>query len=260
MSIESNLDSLVAVWEKLEDETRRRELSHWRDSGGSRTREGWLRIGWRTWSALEAHARFLGHSFDSLLSAGVLEWGPGGGANVAGAPSSVGDYFGVDISRSNLGEARRIAAEVGVPFHPIEFDGSLGPLQPLLPESVGIFLSTAVFQHFPSKEYTVDVLRSVQRVLAEQALVLIQIRHDDGDPRFAGIADPDLYATDDNFLRATSFSLKEFSRTLIDLGLQIDFITGGHTDTNYLTFHASRGFQSPFRMRESLENGSPITP
>jgi hypothetical protein len=45
---------------------------------------------------------------------------------------------------------------------------------------VDFFLSTAVFQHFPSQEYGIKVTRLAFHLLKDEGVAIIQIRYDDG--------------------------------------------------------------------------------
>ena len=106
----------------------------------------------------------------------ILEWGCGGGSNLAVFRQHFTKYTGVDISKSTLDECERRANEYGVDFNPVHI-GIKNPeqvLESLAPHD--FFLCTAVFQHFPYPKYCVRVLNIAHELLNPGRLVLIQIR------------------------------------------------------------------------------------
>lgn len=95
-------------------------------------------------------------------------------------------FYGVDISKANLDECTRQCERSALrPFRPILID-------PEDPESVpqvvdgplDAFLSTAVYQHFPSKSYGHRVTRIAGELLRPGGVALIQTRYSEGSRRF----------------------------------------------------------------------------
>ena len=99
-------------------------------------------------------------------------------------------------------------------------------------EPIELFVSTAVFQHFPTREYGGDVLRVVAKLLAPGALGCVQIRYDDGTPKY-------LQKEDDYFARHvtfTSYQLDEFWDLIKSVGLRPLDISALNTKVNYARF------------------------
>ncbi len=93
-------------------------------------------------------------------------------------------------------------------------------------------MSTAVFQHFPTREYGGEVLRVVADLLAPGALGFVQIRYDDGTPKY-------LQKHEDYFARHvtfTSYELDGFWDLLASVGLQPLDISAVNSNVNYATF------------------------
>jgi hypothetical protein len=91
-----------------------------------------------------------------------------------------------------------------------------------------------VFQHFPSKDYGLDVLAVACEIMKPGGLGYIQIRYDDGNPKYApkNVAD---YGRQHLF--ATSYALSEFWSALDDAGLQPLKIANLNTAVNYAAFY-----------------------
>jgi hypothetical protein len=104
---------------------------------------------------------------------------------------------------------------------------------------VDIFFSTAVFQHFPSKDYAIEVLKAIRAVCAETAIGFIHIRFDNGTRRYRGIRDIKDY--DKQHIRATSFPLDEFWTILSETGFVPLAVTDIRTLNNSAVFFMRRG-------------------
>ena len=100
-------------------------------------------------------------------------------------------------------------------------------------EPIDLFVSTAVFQHFPTREYGADVLRAVADVLAPGALGCVQIRYDDGTPKYLQKQDSYYFARHVTF---TSYPLDGFWDLIKSVGLQPLDISGLNSEVNYATF------------------------
>lgn len=146
----------------------------------------------------------------------MIEWGPGGGANAVRFGTEVQQLIGVDISPANLAEARRQLDSRGFDgFEPLWIEAEQ-PEQVLdrVDSPVDFFLSTSVYQHFPSKDYGVRVTRLACQLLSEEGVALIQIRYDDGSEKFK----PKRRDYHKNGLMFTSYHLDEFWQLALDTG------------------------------------------
>jgi cyclopropane fatty-acyl-phospholipid synthase-like methyltransferase len=148
----------------------------------------------------------------------MVEWGPGGGLNAVRFCATVPVFYGVDISPANLAECQRQVEARGLGgFRPVLIDiDKLEQCIELVEQPVDFFLSTAVYQHFPSKEYGIRVTELAARLLAAEGVALIQIRYDDGSPRLK--AKKRNY--EKNVIYFTSYNIDEFWQIAIDAGLE----------------------------------------
>lgn len=115
----------------------------------------------------------------------MLEWGPGGGTNVIAFGEFFGCIVGVDISTLTLDECKQVAEKKcpGVfQSFPIDIDHpevvrGLGPFD--------FFLTTAVIQHMPSKEWVARCLKVMAREMREAGQALVQFRECQSVPMVA---------------------------------------------------------------------------
>jgi methyltransferase family protein len=171
------------------------DMSHWRGRGRWADDQVWTSIG-------HEHVQMFRQL--CLLSARtapvrtMLEWGPGGGANLQ------------ECGRQ-LTDARFRS------FHPVEIDAAQ-PERVLaaVDEPIDFALSTAVFQHFPGKEYGQRVLNILHRLLAPDGIALIQTRFDDGSETLA--CKHSDYAR--NVVTFTSYRIEEFWDNCAQAGFQ----------------------------------------
>jgi cyclopropane fatty-acyl-phospholipid synthase-like methyltransferase len=164
----------------------------------------------------------------------LLEWGPGGGANLVAFAGTSQRLYGADISTKNLAECARVLAELdhSPEFRPILVGDDPTTVVKAIEEPIDVFVSTAVFQHFPTREYGSEVLRAVTNVLTPGALGCVQIRYDDGTPKY-------LQKQDDYFGRHvafTSYPLDEFWDMINSVGLEPLDISALNSSVNYATF------------------------
>jgi hypothetical protein len=225
------------VWEHYEDEAWRKDQSHHRGQGRWADDARWRGIGEGTLAKLRFLATANGR--DMPLRPTVLEWGPGGGANLHGLRNLAATYVGVDISQKNLDEAARMIS--AVPDAEVRFVPKLLTVEPSklsaeLP-ACQLFLSTACFQHFPSKDYGVEVLRTVFRACQPRAFGIIQIRYDNGNEKYRAIRG--LHEYRERHLTATSYGLDEFWAIAKEVGFEPLFVRDFNTRTNYATFYLS---------------------
>ena len=159
-----------------------RELSHWAGSGVFKKDEVWENIGKKHFSYYEALCRATGHERPIRR---MMEWGPGGGANATAFADEIDTFVAVDISAPNIEECIRQMDRVGFvsakKFEPVLFDIAFPEsVRGMVREPVDFFLSTAVFQHFPSKSYGERVTQTAFDLLRPGGIALIQTRVDDG--------------------------------------------------------------------------------
>jgi predicted O-methyltransferase YrrM len=202
-------------WSASEVEDDKRDLSHWKGSGRWADEHGWRQIGEDHFALYQSLLRLVDRR-EPVRS--MLEWGPGGGANAVRFGREIPRFLGVDISEPNLEQCRREVESTGYGgFVPVSIDAAdpEGVLD-RTGEKVDLFLCTAVYQHFPGKEYGVRVTRLAHQLLADGGLALIQTRYDDGNPTFA-TKSRDYRA---NAIVFTSYRVEEFWRIAADVGFR----------------------------------------
>jgi len=208
-------------WNMSGRDARIRDQSHW--CGAQRwTEDRWIEYGDACFDlARQFLERFAPPNYISeLAQKTALEWGCGGGAIARPLCKSFFRVYGIDISRSSLDECERRMQQRGhenfvkVPF-PAEHP------ERVLPEmagaSVDFIVSVSVFQHFPSKPYTRRVLGVMEKILKDGGYGLLQVRYDDGSPKFRQ-KDRD-YAR--NVIYMTSFTPEEFTGQLQETGFRV---------------------------------------
>ena len=84
-------------------------------------------------------------------------------------------------------------------------------------DAVDLFFSVAVFQHFPSKAYTKEVLETAAGLMCEGGYGLVQVRYFDGSEKLRQKEGD--YAK--NVIYMTSFTTAEFSALLAETGLAL---------------------------------------
>ncbi len=202
-------------WSSSQENSTIQDLSHWRGSGRWCDDESWNKIG-------KKHFFMYKKLCDLTEMTGqirsMIEWGPGGGANLIWFSKELNKIYGIDISSPNLDECERQLMEN-------EYFGFNKVLIPanspedcvdLIKPDVDFFLSTAVYQHFPSKEYGIKVTKLAYKLLSNQSIALIQIRYDDGSNRFAPKT-RDYYQNAVNF---TSYKIEEFWNIANEIGFK----------------------------------------
>jgi len=148
----------------------------------------------------------------------MAEWGPGGGANAICFSPEMSRFYGIDISQANLDECERQVRTHGLDgFTPVLIPADRPEeCEQAIGEPVDFFLSTAVYQHFPSRSYGIKVTRIAHRLLTDKGIALIQIRYDDGDR--AHRSKTRNYA--DQALSFTSWTIEEFWAVVADCGFE----------------------------------------
>ncbi|QLC26653.1 class I SAM-dependent methyltransferase [Parasphingopyxis algicola] len=231
------LKTIAGVWENYTDEEYRRDQSHWRGYGRWKDDEKWQRIGQTSLEKLNTLMTHIGAQPGIWTKPRTfLEWGPGGGANLFAHMRYAHRYYGVDISQKNLSECSRLAkAEHFDGFREALLDGDPMSIVDKIDEPVDTFLSSAVFQHFPSKDYGAEVLQAIHAVTAPRAIGHIQIRYDDGKEKYRPIESLEDY--EERHITATSFPIHEFHDLCEDVGFKVLYMSSIVTRTNYLTFN-----------------------
>ena len=204
-----------AYWDNSKEVKSVRDMSHWKGEGRFADEEFWERIGKSHLAMVREMQRML-DSTDKITS--MIEWGPGGGANAVKFATEVERIYGVDISRSNLDECQLQLQKINFDgFNKIHF-----PIdQPekcfeVIEEKVDLFLSTAVYQHFPSKAYGRNITAIAYRLLNENGLALIQIRYEGGRNIF--FTKRRNYRK--NFITFTSYPIHEFWSMASEIGFK----------------------------------------
>lgn len=208
-------EDVYNYWSASESSDRKRDLSHWRGKGRW-DEEAWLEIGEINYSFFKMLCKISNTPTDSIKR--MLEWGPGGGANVIRFAKNIPVYYGVDISKSNLDECHKQVKNIYSPsFHPILIE----PLKPQdcidkIEGKIDFFLSTAVFQHFPSRAYGIEILKIANNLLHKGKIALIQIRYDNMKLKYKSKT----RAYQRNAITFTSYRIDEFWKICDDIGLE----------------------------------------
>lgn len=228
----------ASVWESHDDEEYRRDQSHWRGHGRWKDEQRWLKIGEQLIAGIRQVERLTGRDILGQKPV-VLEWGPGGGSNLYALRSFARKLYATDVSQKNLEESGRVLAEAGfASFEPVLLSRSLEEDLTLVREPIDVFTSSAVFQHFPSKEYGLEVLAAVGRLLATGGVGRVQMRFDNGNPRYQPKAAHDYRRS---HITATSYGLDEFWDALKNAGLEPLSIASINTKNNYATYLFAKG-------------------
>jgi Methyltransferase domain len=225
---------LAEVWERHPDEAYRRDISHWRGEGRW-TDERWDAIGRATKRRVKGLFRTAGRRMAHAPSRVVLEWGPGGGANVVALADWASVVYGVDVSQANLDECSRVVDEAGAGvFRPVLLTGEPSSALESVEQPIDLFVSTAVFQHFPSKAYGRAVLEAVRPAMAPSGLGYVQIRYNDGRREYRPKPLADYRQS---HITATSYGLAEFWRLLVQTGYAPMKIANLNTHVNYASYY-----------------------
>jgi cyclopropane fatty-acyl-phospholipid synthase-like methyltransferase len=209
----------ASFWSDHADKTRIRDLSHWRGEGRWTNDRSWRAIGDENFHRFSQFCQRLEITHPPRV---MLEWGPGGGANAVRFAREMEVYYGVDISRANLAECSRQLTNIKgckSQLHMIDISHPEEYLR-RIPESVGFFLSTSVFQHFPSQRYGQDIVRLAAALLADRGIAVIQIRYEDGNPKYAAKTSDYI----ENAVTMTSYPLQDFHATCQSAGFHVESV------------------------------------
>jgi SAM-dependent methyltransferase len=208
-------------WNLSRHDERVQDQSHW--AGSARwPRKRWLEYGEFNFGLVLNFFRQFAPSelAEGFSSKTALDWGCGGGANMSALCRNFRHVFGADISRPTLDECKRqlnrcgafnfdtVCMEAACPRQVLESAGR---------DAVDLFFSVAVFQHFPSKAYTKEVLEVAADLMCEGGHGLVQVRYFDGSERLRQKEGD--YAK--NVIYMTSFTTEEFTALLAETGFTL---------------------------------------
>ncbi len=206
-------------WRLSEYDERVQDQSHW--LGSARwDRERWLAYG-------DFHGdlvlRFLREHAPAdytgrLGEKAALDWGCGGGANLRALCGIFGSATGVDVSEATVSQCEKQLRLLGCEnFATLCFpaDRPWTLLERLGPATFDFVFSAAVFQHFPSRGYSLRVLEVMEKLMKPGACGLIQVRYDDGSDKLRQKESD--YAK--NVIYMTSFKAGQFADQLKKAGL-----------------------------------------
>jgi cyclopropane fatty-acyl-phospholipid synthase-like methyltransferase len=208
-------------WNLSRHDERVQDQSHWADSARW-PRKRWLEYGEFNFGLVRSFFhQFASSELDEGFSSKTaLDWGCGGGANMSALCRNFRHVFGADISRPTLDECKRQLNRCGCSnFETVCMDAACPRqvLEGVGRDAVDLFFSVAVFQHFPSKAYTKEVLDVAADLMRTGSHGLVQVRYFDGSEKLR--QKEDNYAK--NVIYMTSFTTEEFSTLLAETGLTL---------------------------------------
>ena len=148
---------------------------HWRGVGIFADDNRWLALGRKN---LELYQQFCGMMGVTRSPRCIVEWGCGGGANAVHFAPLTETYVGIDVARPNLQECAKQLDAAGLPnFKPVLIDVS-APETALeqITQKCDLFLSTYVFEVFPTPEYGLKVLKIARKLLSDGGMAIVQVR------------------------------------------------------------------------------------
>lgn len=221
-------------WQESDISKKKQDFSHWCGIGRW-DEKNWHKIGESHFNMFNKICAIDGAKKENFNT--MIEWGQGGGANAVHFAKVFSKIYAVDISEPNLEECKKQMLKINYNgFNPI-----LIPAEK--PESCidkiitlcDFFLSTAVFQHFPSKNYGIKILHIANKILRNEGLGIIQIRYDNANQQyFAKKRDYRL-----NAITFTSYNIDEFWDMLKETGFSPLGITLD-TSVNYAYYFVKK--------------------
>jgi cyclopropane fatty-acyl-phospholipid synthase-like methyltransferase len=151
------------------------QYCHQRGAGIFADDDRWLTLGRRNLELYQQFCRMIGVPMSPRR---IVEWGCGGGANAVHFAPLAEAYVGIDVARPNLQEcARQLDAAGFRNFEPVLIDaGAPDAALTQITQKCDLFLSTYVFEVFPTPEYGMQVLRIARNLLNEGGVAMIQTR------------------------------------------------------------------------------------
>jgi cyclopropane fatty-acyl-phospholipid synthase-like methyltransferase len=148
---------------------------HWRGAGIFADDDRWLALGRKNLELYQQFCRMMGVTTSPRR---IVEWGCGGGANAVHFAPLAETYVGIDIARPSLEECARQLDAAGLRnFKPVLVDvRAPETVLTQITQKCDLFLSTYVFEVFPTPEYGLQVLRIARKLLNEGGMAIIQIR------------------------------------------------------------------------------------
>ncbi len=195
-------------------------MSHWRGEGGL-TDGQFDDMGRCNALRFEMAARALAFPTSDLR---ILEWGCGGGTNLAALADRARHLIGVDINDDSL---QRTAKELderspGVPFTPIRVDvPTPDTALTALDEPVDLVVCVNVMELVPDPAYGLHLISLFNEALRPGGMAFVQIRYREATLRSrpAGA----FYRA--NITRMTSYAVAEFWTACERLGLHPSYVT-----------------------------------
>jgi 2-polyprenyl-3-methyl-5-hydroxy-6-metoxy-1,4-benzoquinol methylase len=226
-------------WSESRSSNEKKELSHWRNTG-KWDDVNWIGQGKIHFNMFENLCVMSNVNKDNAKT--MIEWGPGGGANAITFSRHFSEFIGIDISQPNLDEcSKQLKASGYKYFYPI-FIQAEQPKSCIdqISAPVDFFLSTAVFQHFPSKSYGIEVLNIAHKLLKDEGIALIQIRYDNLNRRF--LSKKRDYSK--HAITFTSYTLDEFWESCLVAGFNPMYISL-NPKTNYAYYFLKKAYAPP---------------
>jgi predicted TPR repeat methyltransferase len=208
-------------WNLSRHDERVQDQSHW--AGSARwPRKRWLEYGEFNFGLVQNFFRQFAppEAVGGFASMAALDWGCGGGANMSALCRHFRRVVGVDISQPTLDECARQLQRSGLANFETTLVDAARPRQLLDAvgrDAVDFFFSVAVFQHFPSKAYTKEVLETAAGLMREGGHGFVQVRYFDGSEKLRQKEGD--YAK--NVIYMTSFTTTEFSALLAETGFTL---------------------------------------
>ncbi len=152
--------------------------AHWKNKGIFEDNQRWLSLGKEHLELIQNYSSVLNLKFPVKK---IVEWGCGGGANAVHFAPLTEKFVGIDITTESLAECGTQIADCGFNnFQSVLIDAT-NP-ESILNEqidNVDLFISTYVFEQFPSPEYGLKVLRLANKMLRNEGIAFIHIRYND---------------------------------------------------------------------------------
>jgi SAM-dependent methyltransferase len=181
------------------------QYSHWRGAGIFTDDDLWLALGRKNLELYQQACRMMGVTTPPRR---IVEWGCGGGANAVHFAPLAETYVGIDIARPSLEECASQLDAAGLRnFEPVLVDaGAPETAVTQIKQKCDLFLSTYVFEVFPTPEYGLQVLKIARKLLNEGGMAIIQVRfiRDSWNSR------PKRFAYKRNFTSTATYRIEAF--------------------------------------------------